>query len=53
MEALRDKTAGGGHSGITKAAVMAKPQMSHNGRQVFSPNPSETEQARNGQHQNP
>lgn len=53
MEALRAKTAGGGYTGITKPTVMAKLQMSHNGRQVFSPNPAETEQARHGQHQNP
>lgn len=54
MEALSARTAGGGmNSGISKAAVMLRLQMSHNGRQVFSPNLEETVHARQGQHQNP
>lgn len=53
MDALRDKTAGGGINGIPQDVIMEKLQMSHNGRQWFSPNLDETVQARHGQHQNP
>lgn len=55
MAALRERTAGGGtHTGNPQAVVTAQPQhRSNNGRKRFSPNLSDTVQARQGQHQKP
>jgi len=50
---LRDKAAGGAHSGSPQAAVMAGLNMSHSGIQRFSPSFPATLQARQGQQKKP